>query len=337
MTLSVLILASYFAIGCEIMPKPVQAAPSVESKKMDMDSRLSDLASQIAKSMTEQRKSKIAVIEFTDLRGNVTDFGRFLAEKLITKLFATGKFQVMERAKLKKALEEQQFGLTGMVDDETAARLGKILGVEAIVIGTVTDLGSTVDVNSRLIGTETGTVFAVASTPFEKDEAVAKLMREGVGVEKEDATTRSAPAMLTTPSISQGQRSVSKTEMNDFIFEAKGCKRSGQKTSCVIAVTNNAQKESALTITGTWNVGTFLYDDTGNQYKPTGLRFGAGTNNGYDSQSLPPSLPVITILTFEDVSPQAQLVSLRLYCNSKDNNGNPKDFFPVLRDIPLSK
>lgn len=200
-TLSWLILISYLAIGCiAATPKSVVVARPVESKKMDMDTRISELASQIAKSMTEQRKSKIAVIEFTDLRGNVTDFGRFLAEKLITKLFATGKFQVMERAKLKKALEEQRFGLTGMVDDETAARLGKILGVEAIVIGTVTDLGSNVDVNSRLIGTETGAVFAVASTQFEKSEAVAKLMGEGIGVG--EGSTQTQPAQQQPTSLS---------------------------------------------------------------------------------------------------------------------------------------
>src|SRR3989344_2862368 len=66
------------------------------------------LAEQISKSMIERQSKKIAVIDFSDLNGNVTDLGRFMAEELTTQLFtiASGKFEIMERRKLLKLEEE---------------------------------------------------------------------------------------------------------------------------------------------------------------------------------------------------------------------------------------
>lgn len=50
-----------------------------------LDQRVSDLSQQIASKMSAKQKTTIAVVEFTDLQGNVTDFGRFLAEELIPR------------------------------------------------------------------------------------------------------------------------------------------------------------------------------------------------------------------------------------------------------------
>lgn len=81
----------------------VSSSPVVRN---DLDSKLADLTTQIVNSLTETRKSKIAVIEFSDLDGNVTEFGKYLSEELITRLFITRKFEVIERHLLNKVLSE---------------------------------------------------------------------------------------------------------------------------------------------------------------------------------------------------------------------------------------
>lgn len=144
----------------------------------NLDEKLADLSEQITNSMTEAYKTKIAVIEFSDLDGNITNFGKYLSEELITRLFMTKKFEVVERQLLNKIMAEHTLSLTGLVDPDSAKELGKILGVDAICSGTVTDLGTSVKVNARLIATETGTIFAVASVEIFKDETVIKLMGE---------------------------------------------------------------------------------------------------------------------------------------------------------------
>lgn len=151
----------------------------------DLEAKLSSLTEQIVNSIEESRKTKIAVIEFSDLDGKINDFGKFLAEELITRLFLTKKFDVIERSLLNKVIEEHRLKFTGLIDPETAKELGKILGVDAIATGTITDLVNNVKINSRLISTETGTVFAVAAVEIFKDAPVQKLMGK-LSVESDD-------------------------------------------------------------------------------------------------------------------------------------------------------
>jgi len=141
-----------------------------------LEEGLSSLSAQISSGMTESNKQKIAVIEFSDLNGIVTELGKYLSEELITKLFLTKKFQVIERQLLNKVLSEHKLNATGLIDETTAKELGNILGVEAIVSGTITDLGESVKINARLISTETGQIFSVASEAIIKDNTIKRLM-----------------------------------------------------------------------------------------------------------------------------------------------------------------
>ncbi len=44
---------------------------------------------------------------------------------------------IVERYRLKNIIEEQALGQTGLIDNETAAKLGKIVGAEAITVGSI--------------------------------------------------------------------------------------------------------------------------------------------------------------------------------------------------------
>ncbi|KKN15194.1 hypothetical protein LCGC14_0988480 [marine sediment metagenome] len=67
------------------------------------------------------------------------DVGEGIGEIIITELVNTGAFTVIERAQLQKILDEQQLGKEGILDPTTAARVGKVLGVQLILLGTVTE------------------------------------------------------------------------------------------------------------------------------------------------------------------------------------------------------
>jgi curli biogenesis system outer membrane secretion channel CsgG len=140
------------------------------------------------------------VVEFSDLKGNVTNLGRFLSEELITRLYETKKFKVIERQQLNKIIAEQKLSLTGVVDPASAQKLGRVLGVDSIVFGSVSDLVKTLRINARLIGTETGEVFAAASIEIVKDEAVSSLMGDG------GASNATRPGSSTQPTT-KAQRS----------------------------------------------------------------------------------------------------------------------------------
>jgi len=301
-----------------------------------LNQRIDELSQQIATEMAEQQKTTIAVVEFTDLQGNVTDFGRFLAEELITRLFQTKKFKVIERQLLNKVLTEQDLSLTGIIDPTSAKELEKILGVDAIASGTITDLAQSLRVNARLISTETGEIFAVASTEIFKDESVMRLM---AAVGKPATMAAPAPASKTaaepaSPKMGAGQ----KVETNGFTFELVNVKRLGSNLTVEVLATNNDENDRNLRL---WVEGTRFLDEGGNEHgvsvKKTQLGNRTpstrdGSYYGYAIKNLLVSgVPVKAILGFENVSGKASKITLmEMNCDSGDNK-----FRAQLRDIPI--
>lgn len=129
--------------------------------------------------MEEEHKKTVVVGEFLNLDGSVMMFGRFISEKLISKLFETKRFRVIERSRLDQVLNEIQLSQLGVIQPELAKRLGQLLGADAIVTGTLTDLGGGFDVTTRIIDTQTGDVFAAATAVIAKDETVLKILKYG--------------------------------------------------------------------------------------------------------------------------------------------------------------
>ncbi len=88
---------------------------------------------------------KIAVLPFDD--GSIKDrwwrnnwdVGKGISDELVTELLNTNKFRLIEREQINKVLNEQNFGTTGRVDTNSAAKIGKILGVQFLVMGRVTE------------------------------------------------------------------------------------------------------------------------------------------------------------------------------------------------------
>jgi TolB-like protein len=190
-----------FALSITLLIGLGLAAAGHVHAQVTLDQPIGELSKQISDGLTENEKHTIAVVEFVDLEGRVTNFGRFVAEELITRLYRTKKFTVIERQLLNKVIIEQKLSLTGMIDQSSAQKLGKVLGVDAIASGTVTDLGKILRVNARLIDTSTGKIFAVASTDIAKDDSVLALM--GKGQVAPDGTSR-------TPQSYQGHAIASK-------------------------------------------------------------------------------------------------------------------------------
>ncbi|MFQ6114797.1 MAG: FlgO family outer membrane protein [bacterium] len=298
------------------------ACPGYLFSQGGLDQRVAELSQQIAKEMTEYKKTTIAVVEFSDLQGNVTDFGRFLAEELITRLFQTKKFKVIERQLLNKVITEQKLSLKGLVDPTSAKQLGKLLGVEAIASGTITDLAQSLRVNARLISTETGEIFAVASTKIFKDESVMRLMNMGTTT----PTTDRKPAS----SLTKTKKSVmQKVEANDFTFELKEVKMSGTNLTFKLLITNSGQDRD-LTLYSS----SRIFDDAGNEYKAQQVRLGNKERSPSVSNQLVSGIPTKAKLSFEKISAQANKIALlEISCWS---SGAPS-FKVQFRNIPIMK
>src|SRR5579863_6516283 len=97
------------------------------------------------------RKKRVAVFDFdystvktnsAALFGTDIDVGKGIADLLVKNLVTDGTYSVIERKQLDKILAEQNFSTSNRADPASAARIGKILGLDAIIVGSITEFGN---------------------------------------------------------------------------------------------------------------------------------------------------------------------------------------------------
>ncbi len=140
-----------------------------------------------------KEKRRIAVLDFDFSNLSDTSFlsgvyagnaaSKGVSNLLTNELFKTGQFIVIERSRIDAVLAEQNLGNSGRVEPTTAAQIGRILGVDAVLIGSVTKFSvegesrsvggffgiggnqtkktATVQIAARLISTATAEILAV--------------------------------------------------------------------------------------------------------------------------------------------------------------------------------
>lgn len=81
---------------------------------------------------------------------------------------------ISERGQLDRILEEMKLGMAGLVDPSTAARIGKIAGVEYVVIGSYINLGHAIRLDAKVVNAETAIVLPGA-TAWAKADIVENL------------------------------------------------------------------------------------------------------------------------------------------------------------------
>lgn len=163
------------------------------------------------------RKIRVAVFDFDygtvhrdvyALFGSDVDVGKGIAQLLVTNLVKDGTYSVIERKALDKILAEQNFSNSDRANPTSAAKIGKLLGVDAIVVGTITQFGgenkntkiggaggnwggfgigglghkkstANVSLDARLVDVTTGEILAVAEGKGESKRESTSLLGGG--------------------------------------------------------------------------------------------------------------------------------------------------------------
>ncbi len=129
---------------------------------------LSSVAKKLAKGMVKLQNKYVAVLPFTYAHDEVSSGSTLVAERLTTELVSR-QVAVVERSQLEKVVGEIKLEMSGAVDAVSAQKLGKMLGVDAVVTGTLNDFDNReTEVNARLIRTETGEILAADTVIIQK-------------------------------------------------------------------------------------------------------------------------------------------------------------------------
>lgn len=140
--------------------------------------------------LPKAEKVRVAVLDFDfSAVSNPTYLSYFnggargVSDMLVNQLVRNGGYTVVERSKLDAILQEQNLGASGRVDPSTAAEIGRLLGVETVMLGSVTQmdlqrsdkgggllgLGGSVEetkayvqLSVRMVNTTTGEILTIA-------------------------------------------------------------------------------------------------------------------------------------------------------------------------------
>ena len=209
----------------------------------------------IVESLSARGTKSIAVVDFTDLQGNVTELGRFLAEQMSLALAVEAKdISVVDRTHLKALIEEHKLSASGLMDPQTARKLGLIAQVGALATGSLTPIGEVVNLSVKVLDTETARLLAVATADIPRTRAIEDLLARGISADNSashlarpdaDTTTPVAGARQEQPSREHGGAASSAGAVSgaiaDFVVMIQSCRRPDETSvTCEGSVTNRA-------------------------------------------------------------------------------------------------
>jgi hypothetical protein len=117
--------------------------------------------------------SNLAVLNFTSGSDMFSDY---VIEELTGLLVMSGKVSVIERRSLDLLREELHFQLSGDVSDDLAMSIGRQVGAQSIVTGSLQDMGTSFRFRIKAVNVESARIEAQYSYNLKKDERTAFLL-----------------------------------------------------------------------------------------------------------------------------------------------------------------
>lgn len=186
----------------EASPSPTSedAEPAVES---GADARTEDASSEDADPQEDTRPG-VAVLRFDNggsYGGDREDLEALevgLQQMLLTELDQNDELRIVERARLRTLMEEQDLGASGRVESGTAARIGELVGARYVITGVFVDLDGDFRMDSRIVDVETGEILSTQSVRDDRERLydlvvqLASRVTEGADLPELPTATREA-------------------------------------------------------------------------------------------------------------------------------------------------
>ncbi|MEF3281060.1 MAG: CsgG/HfaB family protein [Elusimicrobiota bacterium] len=127
------------------------------------------LAMELASYASNVKKMAVIPFSYADNTTSTKD-GSIISERLTMKLINMQRFEIIERSVLNKVLDELKLQNSGVIDPSSAKELGKVLGVDAIITGTLVPTSDgKIEVNARIIKTDTAQAIGASQVYVVKD------------------------------------------------------------------------------------------------------------------------------------------------------------------------
>jgi TolB-like protein len=124
--------------------------------------------------------TKVAVLNMSSLSPPLAEY---VIEEIVGCLVNSLSLTLVDRSNLELLRQEMNFQYSGEVSDETALSLGKILGAQTVVTGSINLAGNVFRLRIRAIDIETGVIQGQFNANIAKDRYLAELYDRGANQE----------------------------------------------------------------------------------------------------------------------------------------------------------
>lgn len=121
-----------------------------------------------------------AIFPFAERGAGVKGFGEKVSDILFASLVVNPDLYLVDRAEMKKTLDEHELNMSGMVAPGQAVQVGQLTGAKILLTGSVIEADKTLYVVAKIIGTETSRVLGASVKGATRDE-LAPLVEELAG------------------------------------------------------------------------------------------------------------------------------------------------------------
>ena len=129
----------------------VTGATGVSGRARTLDQAAKTAAEEIQQTAAIRGTFAVAVVHAPS-----DELSAQITRKLENNLLANKKISLLSRQKIQSVLAEQDFGVSGYVDDETAPRIGHLLGAKFILTAELSGPGGTQYLHIQVLETESG-------------------------------------------------------------------------------------------------------------------------------------------------------------------------------------
>ena len=121
---------------------------------------------QLAKLIQEKGYLSLAVVDFLNSDGRVSELGKQLMDESITHLSNMNPaVKVVERQQINQLMHELDLHASGYINEKTAVGLGEMVGADAVVIGTLAKrTNASIVINIRTVDIRTGIILSSITT-----------------------------------------------------------------------------------------------------------------------------------------------------------------------------
>ena len=138
-------MVAFMLSGCILFPSPYTKTPNVALNKHTCQKKITSIA--------------IFPFDTSGYKGFDAgpNLGENAADQYAVELLRIG-YNVIERTRINRVIKEQKIQMTGVIDPNDIVKVGKILGIQGMVVGTIAGKPNAWGLTMRMISVESGMV-----------------------------------------------------------------------------------------------------------------------------------------------------------------------------------